>query len=130
MSSVPHQAAILCISKISNYFQPGSFIYGGLNRRTKEIYREVYVLTIPGFVWFKAPNANTAGRHLHSCELVKGNQFLSIGGFKYQYWLDPDSFTQGIGVFDMSTMVWKSSYDADAPPYQSPTVVKEWYSSG
>ena len=42
----------------------------------------------------------------------------------------PDPFVQGIGIFDATAMVWKSQYDADAPPYQSPNIVKDWYSEG
>jgi hypothetical protein len=37
---------------------------------------------------------------------------------------------QGIGIFDATAMVWKSQYDVDAPPYQSPKPVKDWYSEG
>jgi hypothetical protein len=42
----------------------------------------------------------------------------------------PDPFTQGIGIFDATDMVWKSGYDADPPSYRSPQVVKDWYSEG
>ncbi|KAF1987247.1 hypothetical protein K402DRAFT_55465 [Aulographum hederae CBS 113979] len=115
------------------------FIYGGVNQMNWEVYADMYILTIPGFVWFKVPARRVrAKRHGHTCEPVGGRQLMSIGGIDNpqdgkNYWYDwtiPDSFIQGIGVFDMTALTWKSGYDADAAPYQSPTVVKDWYSRG
>jgi hypothetical protein len=53
-----------------------------------------------------------------------------VGG--KQPWLSdsnqvPDIWTQGIGIFDLSAMEWKDQYDAAAPPYVTPDVVKAWY---
>ena len=33
-------------------------------------------------------------------------------------------------MFDMTDMVWKDSYDANASDYRSPEVVKDWYAAG
>lgn len=41
----------------------------------------------------------------------------------------PDPWDQGIGIFDMSELQWKSSYDASAEPYETPAKIKEWYKS-
>ena len=38
-----------------------------------------------------------------------------------------DVWTMGIGVFDLSDMEWKDSYNASAGPYVTPDVVKNWY---
>jgi hypothetical protein len=103
-----------------------------------DVYNDVYVLTIPGFVWFKAPHLAPAARYMHTCEFVGARQLLSIGGLDnpeatlniYQAYLTPDPFIQGIGIFDMTAMVWKSTYDANALTYESPLVVKDWYSQG
>lgn len=97
------------------------------------------MLTIPGFVWFKAPYVSTSPRYEHTCELVRGRQLIIIGGLDNREgvgldisgaWLSPDQLSQGIGVFDVTSMEWKSSYDADLTTYQTPDVVKEWYSAG
>jgi hypothetical protein len=41
-----------------------------------------------------------------------------------------DPWTYGLGILDMTELRWTDSYDADAPAYDSPTVVKEWYEAG
>ena len=58
---------------------------------------------------------------------------LSIGGY------DPTAHTasegfqttdpnmNGLGIFDMVDLTWKSSYDANAGPYTIPTTVGDWY---
>lgn len=38
-----------------------------------------------------------------------------------------DPWTQGIGVFDMTNLVWRDSYNASARPYTVPTIVKQYY---
>lgn len=40
-----------------------------------------------------------------------------------------DAWTNGIGIFDMTAFAWSDSYDANATEYESPDVVKEYYSS-
>jgi hypothetical protein len=41
-----------------------------------------------------------------------------------------DPWTYGIGILDMTELQWTNSYNPDAPAYDSPTVVKEWYKAG
>jgi hypothetical protein len=119
-----------------------SFLYGGLYEPDLEdwsVNDEVYVLSIPGFVWFmlSAPGAAPA-RYKHTCEVIGGRQLLSIGGLDNPQssanedldYTIPDPFTQGIGIFDMTAAAWKNGYDADALPYQTPQIVKEWYADG
>lgn len=38
-----------------------------------------------------------------------------------------DSWTNGINVFDLSSMRWKDSYQADGAPYHTPSIVMDWY---
>lgn len=39
----------------------------------------------------------------------------------------PDPWEQGIGIFDMSELEWKSEYDPSAPPYVTPDVIQSYY---
>ncbi|KAL8670706.1 MAG: hypothetical protein Q9168_004776 [Polycauliona sp. 1 TL-2023] len=39
------------------------------------------------------------------------------------------SFSQGLGVFDLTVMRWSDRYDAHAEPYETPAVVKAWYAA-
>ncbi|KAK0648839.1 hypothetical protein B0T16DRAFT_121319 [Cercophora newfieldiana] len=110
------------------------FLYGGVDMQASRSSDEVYVLSLPGFVFFKAAGSST-GRADHGCALVGRRQLLSVGGtdgflgFPGSL-LDPDPWRNGLGVFDMSRMVWADRYAADAAPYESPSVVAEWYSQG
>ena len=38
-----------------------------------------------------------------------------------------DPWTNGINVFDLSAMRWKTGYELDDAAYQSPSVVRDWY---
>lgn len=40
-----------------------------------------------------------------------------------------DPWPNGIGIFDMTAFEWSSSYDPNAAQYESPNVVKSYYSS-
>ena len=56
---------------------------------------------------------------------------ISIGGVdatveQRNAFLDEDPNEYGIGVFDMVDLAWKSSYDARAATYTTPSVIKQW----
>jgi hypothetical protein len=67
--------------------------------------------------------------------MVGNRQLLTIGG------TDPaeqerialvaenatDTFSQGLGIFDITDMVWSNHYNASAAPYESPKIVAEHY---
>jgi hypothetical protein len=96
---------------------------------------EVFVLTLPGFVWFKANYTARQSRQSHTCHVVGNRQLLTIGGidpgvqefFSVAYANATDPFTQGLGIFDLTEMKWAQRYDANAPTYQSPGVVRDYY---
>ena len=119
-----------------------SFVYGGQNNpaggnltatqvtQNKEL-DSLYVLSLPAFAWFKANYTAANPRDRHTCQVVGNRQMLSIGGLNPldqntgTYSVDP--MAQGLQIFDMTEMTWSSSYDAQAAPYTSPQVVKDWY---
>lgn len=61
---------------------------------------------------------------------------ITIGGYDEslrspdRYWRDPDPWSNGLGVFDLTEMRWSNEYNAAAEGYKSPAVVKTWYSEG
>ncbi|KAK7910925.1 kelch repeat protein [Apiospora marii] len=124
------------------------FIYGGLSGQDQSsAAADMFVLSLPGFVFFKLPSAGTP-RAYHACALVGPSgkretnkpprQMLSVGGIAnvkglvYSNYsvIDPDPWKQGLGVFDLTEMVWKDRYDADADAYDTPKMVRDWYTEG
>jgi hypothetical protein len=98
----------------------------------------MYILSIPGFVWFRVPRVDSPARFDHTCEYIGGSQMLSIGGVDnpqaglnmWENWKMPDPFRQGIGVFDITELEWKSSFMPTEQEYRSPQMVREWYTAG
>lgn len=113
------------------------FLYGGLTS-DNVVSDEVFVLSLPGFVFTKADNPGaTTARADHACVAVGGGkrQMLSIGGTDVSKgypaeFADPDPWAQGLGVLDMTSLRWTDRYSSDAPAYDTPDVVKQFYRDG
>lgn len=117
------------------------FVYGGHDpTASPEVLSDVWVLTLPGFRWFRADAASdpaaTSRRWMHACALAGRRQMISVGGVSlyaggFELASPPaDPWPQGIAVLDLQAMKWADKYDPVAPPYDSPDVVKAWYSNG
>lgn len=89
---------------------------------------DVWVLSIPSFQWHRAGQLQR-GRTGHSCNVAGHRQMVIIGGVRADGRDSElgDDWLQGLGVFDLSEMVFKDRYNADASAYTSPEVVKKWY---
>lgn len=93
--------------------------------------RNVYILTIPAFRWIKTSDL-TLPRAGPVCQVVK-NQMLSFGGF------DPSSqdivfniqepWAYGLGIFNLKTLTWGTSFNPKAEEYTRAQVVDEYYST-
>ena len=112
------------------------FLFGGFRYPDKDTYTgygDVWVLSLPGFHWFKAEK-ETIPRIMHECTLIGKRQMVSIGGLNYDITSpdrnSSDSWHQGIGIFDLPSLTWSDSYNAHAEDYDSPDVVKAWYQEG
>ncbi|KAK4679884.1 hypothetical protein QC764_208130 [Podospora pseudoanserina] len=107
-------------------------LFGGESKREPELdfrYEDAWILSLPGFVWTKAPNMPTQRRADHHCTPAGKRQVISVGGTA-PGWREPDPAPQGLMVFDMPSMTWRFNYDADAGDYESPQVIKDWYKNG
>ncbi|EXJ91966.1 hypothetical protein A1O3_00516 [Capronia epimyces CBS 606.96] len=125
-------------SSDGQYFE--LFVYGGstnstfdLNHGDDEGYLNVYALSLPAFRWFKSSASTPARRACNTCSVIGNRQMISIGG-RLPSSLEAsgqaqDPWANGIGVFDLTDFVWKDHYDAAAAAYESPDVVKKYYSS-
>ncbi|KAL8405168.1 hypothetical protein RB594_009895 [Gaeumannomyces avenae] len=107
------------------------FVSGGRGRSPGE----VYILTVPGFRWFKAPQGavDDSDRWRHRCAVAGrgGRQMIAVGGLPSRA-QDPfgsrDPWANGLKVLDMTSLTWGDSYNADAPAYEAPEMVRKWYS--
>ncbi|KAK0644772.1 hypothetical protein DIS24_g8518 [Lasiodiplodia hormozganensis] len=102
-------------------------------------YDQIYILTLPAFHWIKVDYTPTHTRHALTCHPVGGAQILTIGGVNsasednsgtiYQSTFDDkDEYTQGLAIFDLSTLEWKDEYNANASPYTQSNLVRTFYS--
>jgi hypothetical protein len=113
------------------------FIYGGSQNWNAPItsdtldedFRTVYILTVPAFQWLRAPNQSPIRRLAHTCKIIGKRQMLSIGGTQEYGLGEPDPWTNGLGIFDMTTLNWTNAYDAAAPAYEQPNLVSQFYAN-
>ena len=71
-----------------------------------ESYRDVYVLSIPAFRWFRANSPDTARRNRHRCKVVGNRQMLVIGGslLGNSDLTKVDPHPNGLGIFDLTSL--------------------------
>jgi hypothetical protein len=101
-----------------------SYVLGGMKPITGDVFNDLYVLSLPGFVWFKANYTAAVGRGYQRCLATGNSQMIVLGGYVQP---TPDVWSQGIGVYDLPSMSERSSYDPKAPSYDTPQAVKDWY---
>ncbi|KAJ9611459.1 hypothetical protein H2200_004643 [Cladophialophora chaetospira] len=95
-----------------------------------EAFRDVYILSLPAFQWFRAHRPDTTRRTGHRCQLIGNRSMLVIGGglFANSDLTKVDPHPNGLGIFDLSTLQWTTTYNATAPAYERPTMVQDYYS--
>lgn len=116
-----------------------SFLYGGwdgtFNADTNFDSFNVYILTLPAFVWILAPintsrsQSFASHRAGSSCQVV-GRQMISVGGWdptSTEEFSPPDPWQYGIGVLDMTALTWNMSFQPSAEEYLQPDVVNSYY---
>ncbi|KAF6784147.1 kelch repeat protein [Colletotrichum sojae] len=106
------------------------FLYGGNNLNPEPSFSEVYILSLPGFVWKRAdsPPRNGTARTFMACARAGKRQMITVGGrdIAERPTLAADVFPKGLGIFDLTELRWKDEYDAGAAEYDSPQVIKSW----
>ncbi|KAL8768713.1 MAG: hypothetical protein Q9209_005131 [Squamulea sp. 1 TL-2023] len=105
-------------------------------------YDEIFILTLPAFHWLKVDYPPQHPRHGHSCNAIGGSQIVSIGGVDSNAKItfgnvkdirqscfnsSVDPLVQGIGIFDMTTLIWADRYAANAPSYEQSALIKSYY---
>ena len=112
-------------------FNAGSTSPSASELNAQGIFNAVYVLSLPGFVWFKSNDTSAEPGSGHTCEL-SGSQMISIGGINPAQGLDDglgstDPWPQGLGIFDLVELDWKNAYNATSAPYMVSPAIESWY---
>ncbi|KAL8406144.1 hypothetical protein RB596_004841 [Gaeumannomyces avenae] len=130
---VARQYACAVAAKSSSTPSYEIFFFGGDGEKPAT----THVLTIPGFRWFNAGNTgadNPQTRSNHACVVGGKRQMISVGGTQVvgggEQWVGKDPWVNGIKVFDMVDLKWRNDYKSGAPDYESPAMIKKWYSEG
>lgn len=62
-----------CNPYLDSVLTSNSFVYGGVDAGFTESYDDLYVLSLPGFVWFRADDRSN-GVHSHGTCAVVGKR--------------------------------------------------------
>ncbi|TAQ85422.1 hypothetical protein B7494_g6243 [Chlorociboria aeruginascens] len=97
------------------------YMYGGWDPTQDKYYDEVWVLSLPSFVWIQIYQG-TAPRYGHSCHVVGNRQMVTVGGLDNANATDNcDWEYMSVAIFDMTEGTvngWGSVFSANKPPYQ------------
>lgn len=98
-------------------------MYGGRGLASQH-FDDIHVLSLPSFTWTKVYSGESA-RFGHTCHLVGNRTMLTVGGAATvaNKFAPCDWQLKGVGVFDISTLIWGSVYDMNAPAYEVPAQV-------
>lgn len=115
-------------------------VYAGWNNTLGDkaiSFDAAYVLSLPSFNWFKADYEATSPRHGLTCEHIGGGQVLTVGGLDTsqhdasdQYrgvFHTEDTFPQGLGVFDLASLSFAESFEANRTTYDYADALSTYY---
>ncbi|KAK5165294.1 uncharacterized protein LTR77_009392 [Saxophila tyrrhenica] len=106
------------------------FVYGGISDDVAGSLSlgsgAVYVLSLPSFHWTRQDDTPQNTRRLHTCNLAGNRQMIVVGGeiITANSNVTKDPWPVGVGVFDLSDMKWRDSYDPSASEYVTPQAVR------
>ncbi len=116
-----------------------SFVFGGgglssdLENPNDPAYLNVFILSLPSFVWFEIPAPTSSRRIEMTCQVIGKRHMLVMGGSRLTTEQQPsvlgisDPWKNRLGIFDMTELVWKFDYNASAAPYERPQVIQDYY---
>lgn len=98
-------------------------LYGGIDPTLHhDGYDDVYVLSIPSFIWTPIFTDGASPRWGHNCHVAGNRQMLTVGGnISHEGVCDWES--KGVAVLDMTNVTWGSVFVSDQGDYQVPQAV-------
>lgn len=95
------------------------YVYGGAGPNN-QYYDDIYVLSLPSFIWTQVYGPGQSPRWGHECHAV-GRQLITVGGASTWGTGSPcDWESKGVGILDVNTMIWGSVYTANSSNYEVP----------
>jgi hypothetical protein len=107
-------------------------MYGGYDPKQSIIYDDVYILSLPSFVWTKVYSGENP-KFGHTCHTAGKRQMMTVGGLldASMYAVETTgrlpSFTNikcdkwgGVALFDLCNLTWGSFFNPYASDYQVP----------
>lgn len=104
------------------------FIFGGIGPQVPpgEAYINdlgtIHVLSLPAFRWYTVPNSQHTPLWSHSCSVIGKRHMIIVGGIAYygingtrQFDIDPA--TNGISMFNLSSLQWMEQHVPNSEPY-------------
>lgn len=87
------------------------------------------MLSLPAFRWFRANYTSPSLRIGPTCHATKTRQMIVVGGLNSWSPEPPaqDPWNKGIGVFDMTVLEFKDSYESTADSYEPPYAIQQYY---
>lgn len=113
-----NHCAVRGTAKVNGVPQHQIFVYGGQIVNGSSQSTDLYVLSIPGFIWTFVGdrlNSQPSARAGHTCDLI-GSQMIVIGGYVAS---DLLCDSQSVYIFDTTSLSWQSSYKPGLP-YRTP----------
>jgi hypothetical protein len=124
VAPVPRIDACLVVITAPDNSSYNIYMYGGRDG-ADAYYDETWVLSLPSFQW-KLVDQGTKPRYSPTCHVVGNRQMITTGGSDTSALTSGcDWQTRGVGVLDMSSIVWGSTYNAAADPYVVPDIIVE-----
>ncbi|KAI3540189.1 kelch repeat protein [Colletotrichum filicis] len=132
--SAPTRRQWFCLVGLRSKTTYEIFLFGGTAGFSNRAYSDVFVLSLPGFVWRQVQFDDVSPRTDHHCAVVGNRQMIVVGGRttsksvgNLEGWALRDPWPQGLGLFDLVEWTWKDDYNASAGAYRSHEEIQRWY---
>lgn len=129
---LPRQNACAVIARATDGTSYNIYVFGGQSLSSSEVFKDLWVLSIPSFRWFLASTGGSygpEGLQSMSCALVGGGRkMLVYGGLPLENSGACDR--SGTYVFDLTTLQWDSVYEPNAGEYKIPKVIYDVIGGG
>ncbi|PWY87422.1 kelch repeat protein [Aspergillus heteromorphus CBS 117.55] len=97
------------------------YMFGGMGETTAKSDGDVYVLSLPSFIWIRV-NEGSSVREKHTCNILGKHTMVVVGGTiptdSSEYEPEPancdsGAFENGIAIFDLRDHTWLTDYNAE-----------------